>query len=77
MDITHADRGALYLRTEDDTLKFVIMRTTCLNIAMGGTAGVPIPFPKHLKRVAEYAGGHHEKIDGTRYPNKLKGEDLF
>jgi hypothetical protein len=35
-----------------------------------------MPFPKHLKRVSEYAGGHHEKIDGTGYPNKLKGEDM-
>ena len=35
-----------------------------------------MPFPKHLKRVPEYAGGHHEKIDGTGYPNKLKGEQM-
>jgi len=35
-----------------------------------------MPFPKHLKRVPEYAGGHHEKIDGTGYPNKLTGEDM-
>ena len=31
-----------------------------------------LPYPNHLKRVPEYAGGHHEKIDGTGYPNKLK-----
>ena len=35
-----------------------------------------LPFPKHLKRVPEFAGGHHEKIDGTGYPNQLKGEDM-
>ncbi|HBC07061.1 MAG TPA: diguanylate cyclase, partial [Rhodospirillaceae bacterium] len=29
-----------------------------------------LPFPKHLKRVPEYAGGHHEKMDGTGYPRK-------
>ncbi len=45
MDITNADGGTLYLRTDDDALKFVIMRTNSLNIAMGGTTGVPIPFP--------------------------------
>ena len=45
MDITNSDGGTLYLRTDDDTLKFAIMRTNSLNIAMGGTTGVPIPFP--------------------------------
>jgi HD-GYP domain-containing protein (c-di-GMP phosphodiesterase class II) len=30
-----------------------------------------LPFPKHLARVPEYAGGHHEKMDGTGYPRKL------
>lgn len=31
-----------------------------------------LPYPKHLKRVPEFAGGHHEKMDGTGYPNKLQ-----
>lgn len=35
-----------------------------------------LPYPKHLRRVPEYAGGHHEKMDGTGYPNKLKREDM-
>lgn len=35
-----------------------------------------LPYPKHLKSVPEYAGGHHEKMDGTGYPNKLKKEDM-
>lgn len=35
-----------------------------------------LPFPKHLKRVPEYAGGHHEKMDGTGYPRKLSKEDM-
>jgi len=35
-----------------------------------------IPWPEHLKNVVEYAGGHHEKMDGTGYPNKLKREDM-
>ncbi len=50
--ITRADGGTLYLLTEDDgtkRLKFEIMRTESLNIAMGGTTGIPIPFyPIHL-----------------------------
>lgn len=35
-----------------------------------------LPFPKHLKRVPEYAGGHHEKMDGTGYPRKLSKQDM-
>lgn len=35
-----------------------------------------LPYPKHLTRVPEYAGGHHEKMDGTGYPNKLKKEQM-
>jgi HD-GYP domain-containing protein (c-di-GMP phosphodiesterase class II) len=35
-----------------------------------------LPFPKHLERVPEYAGGHHETLIGTGYPKKLSAEDL-
>lgn len=45
IDITNADGGTLYLRTEENTLKFVIVRTGSLKIAMGGATGIPIPFP--------------------------------
>ena len=33
-------------------------------------------FPKSLKRVPEYAGGHHEKLDGRGYPRKLSASEL-
>lgn len=35
-----------------------------------------LPFPKHLKNVPEYAGGHHEKMDGSGYPRGLKREEM-
>ncbi len=35
-----------------------------------------LPWPRHLRKVPEYAGGHHEKMDGTGYPCKLKAEDM-
>ena len=35
-----------------------------------------LPFPKHLARVPEYAGGHHEKMDGTGYPRRIKRNDM-
>ncbi|QBC44338.1 HD family phosphohydrolase [Iodobacter fluviatilis] len=30
-----------------------------------------LPWPKHLKNVAEFAGGHHERMDGKGYPRGL------
>ncbi|MBB1485839.1 HD domain-containing phosphohydrolase [Oceanospirillum sediminis] len=30
-----------------------------------------LPFPKHLRKVPEYAGGHHERMDGRGYPRGL------
>lgn len=35
-----------------------------------------LPFPDHLGNIAEIAGGHHEKMDGTGYPKRLKREDM-
>ena len=35
-----------------------------------------LPYPKQLKNVPEYAGGHHEKLDGTGYPKRLKGDEM-
>jgi len=33
-------------------------------------------FPKNLARVPEYAGGHHERMDGKGYPKGLKREQM-
>ena len=35
-----------------------------------------LPWPRHLKNVPEYAGGHHERMDGKGYPKGLKGKDM-
>ncbi len=35
-----------------------------------------LPFPEHLEKVAEIAGGHHERMDGTGYPKKLRSEEM-
>jgi HD domain len=35
-----------------------------------------LPWPKHLKNVPEYAGGHHERMDGKGYPRGLKGDQM-
>ena len=44
-EITNADGGTLYTVTDDHRLKFEIMRTDTLGIALGGTTGKEIPFP--------------------------------
>jgi hypothetical protein len=35
-----------------------------------------LPWPAHLKNVPEYAGGHHERMDGGGYPRGLRGEEM-
>ena len=35
-----------------------------------------LPFPKQLKRVPEYAGGHHEKMNGSGFPRGLTREQM-
>lgn len=35
-----------------------------------------LPFPGHLNRIPEYAGGHHEKMDGTGYPKGIYAADM-
>ena len=35
-----------------------------------------LPWPKHLRNVPEYAGGHHERMDGRGYPRGLTREQM-
>ncbi len=35
-----------------------------------------LPFPKHLRNVPEYAGGHHERMDGRGYPRGLTRDEM-
>ncbi|MBI5889511.1 MAG: GAF domain-containing protein [Nitrosomonadales bacterium] len=35
-----------------------------------------LPWPNHLKHVPEYAGGHHERMDGKGYPKGLTREQM-
>ncbi|WP_196795125.1 HD family phosphohydrolase [Mariprofundus ferrooxydans] len=43
-ELTCADAGTLFMVTDDNRLRFEVMRTDSLNFAMGGTSGEPIPF---------------------------------
>ncbi|RTL56418.1 MAG: GAF domain-containing protein [Rhodocyclaceae bacterium] len=73
-EITHADGGTLYLLTEDrDHLRFEIMRTDSLGIALGGTTGNAIKLPDiplhdengrpNSAMVAAYAAIHDETVN--------------
>ena len=35
-----------------------------------------LPFPNKMRRVPEYAGGHHERMDGKGYPRGLTGDQM-
>ena len=35
-----------------------------------------LPWPKHLKNVPEFAGGHHERMDGKGYPKGLTRDQM-
>jgi HD-GYP domain-containing protein (c-di-GMP phosphodiesterase class II) len=35
-----------------------------------------LPWPSHLRNVPEYAGGHHERMDGNGYPRGLTGDQM-
>jgi phosphoserine phosphatase RsbU/P len=57
--LCRADAGTLYVRTRDDRLKFSIMLTDSLGIALGGTTGKDIPFePLRLADPATGAPNH-------------------
>jgi hypothetical protein len=35
-----------------------------------------LPWPRHLANVPEYAGGHHERMDGKGYPRGLTRDQM-
>jgi HD-GYP domain-containing protein (c-di-GMP phosphodiesterase class II) len=35
-----------------------------------------LPWPRHLRNVPEFAGGHHERMDGQGYPRGLTREQM-
>lgn len=81
-DATGAERPLL---TEDELYNLCIERGTLtaeerqiINDHMRVTIEMleSLPFPRKLRKVPEYAGGHHEKMDGTGFPRGLKREEM-
>ncbi|MEO5357411.1 MAG: HD domain-containing protein [Nitrospirae bacterium YQR-1] len=73
------------LLNEDETMNLSIRRGTLTeeerliinnHAVMTGKMLGGLPWPKKLTNVAKYAAEHHEKLDGTGYPNGLKAEQL-
>jgi hypothetical protein len=64
--LCNADGGTLYLRTNDDKLQFVIMRTDSLRVALGGTTGKEITFPSLRMYNEETGGAQREKRSHIR-----------
>ncbi|WP_105258686.1 HD domain-containing phosphohydrolase [Pseudoalteromonas sp. T1lg88] len=60
-------RGTL---TDED--RYIINEHITTTIRMLET----LPLPQELARVPEYAGGHHEKLDGKGYPRGLRAEQM-
>lgn len=82
---TSADGKTHPLLTPDELLNLCIKKgtlndeeRTIINDHIVATIKMleALPFPKHLKNVPEYAGGHHERMDGKGYPKGLKKEDM-
>lgn len=71
------DRGELYnLCVSRGTLTAEERKVINDHIVVTQQMLARLPFPKHLKRVPDIAGNHHEKMDGTGYPKGLAGSDM-
>jgi len=73
------------LLTEDEVYNLCITRGTinneeraAINQHINITIDVleQLPFPPKLQRVPEYAGGHHERMDGKGYPKGLTRDQM-
>ncbi len=61
-------RAGTLTRLERDTINHHIVATIKML--------EQLPWPRHLKNVPEYAGGHHERMDGRGYPRGLTREQM-
>jgi sigma-B regulation protein RsbU (phosphoserine phosphatase) len=70
MNLCNADAGSLFMRTEEDSLRYEIVRVNSTGMAYGGTSGEPIPYASlplynqqgepNLENVATFAA--HERL---------------
>jgi HD-GYP domain-containing protein (c-di-GMP phosphodiesterase class II) len=60
-------RGTLTMKERDIINHHIVMTIRMLEA---------LPWPQHLTKVPEYAGGHHERMDGKGYPRGLTREQM-
>jgi HD superfamily phosphodiesterase len=61
-------RAGTLTQAERDTINYHIVATIKML--------EQLPWPKHLRNVPEYAGGHHERMDGKGYPKGLSRDQM-
>jgi HD-GYP domain-containing protein (c-di-GMP phosphodiesterase class II) len=79
----HGDAERFLTRDEEDNLNIAYgtLNTTereVINHHIVATIKMleALPWPRHLLNVPEYAGGHHERMDGKGYPKGLTREQM-
>jgi len=82
---TDPSGNAAQFLTEDEISNLIISRGTLttaereiINHHIVATINMleALPWPRHLRNVPEYAGGHHERMDGKGYPRGLTREQM-
>ena len=72
--LSHAEASSLQIRrgslTEQERLEINSHVVHTFNFLR------EIPWSRTLKDVPDIAGAHHEKLDGSGYPNRLKGDQI-
>lgn len=61
-------RGGTLTAAERSTINYHIVATNKML--------EQLPWPRHLRNVPEYAGGHHERMDGKGYPKGLTRDQM-
>jgi HD-GYP domain-containing protein (c-di-GMP phosphodiesterase class II) len=61
-------RSGTLTAAERETINYHIVATIKMLDAL--------PWPRRLRHVPEYAGGHHERIDGKGYPKGLRRDEM-
>jgi HD-GYP domain-containing protein (c-di-GMP phosphodiesterase class II) len=72
--LTHDEASCLQIRrgslTEAERVEINSHVVHTFNFLMA------IPWSRSLRDVPQIAGAHHEKLDGTGYPHKLRGDQI-
>lgn len=82
---TRADGDQASLLTDDEVHNLTVVRGTLTpeerhiinnHIVLTIKMLESLPFPKHLRNVPEYAGAHHERMDGSGHPRGLTRDQM-